>query len=89
MTGSLPLRLETNEGVARAILDMQLYDLGLDFLQRYAGMIEVVTAEDIMRVSQEYLRVDEYALAIAGPPEQAADVEASPRQTAGLAVGGP
>jgi zinc protease len=68
ITGSLPLRLETNEGVARAILDMERYSLGLDYLQRYAGLIETITAEQVQAVAQRWLDPDAYALSIAGPP---------------------
>jgi zinc protease len=68
ITGSLPLRLETNEGVARAILDMERYSLGLDYLQRYAGLIGTVTAEQVQAVAQRWLDPDAYALSIAGPP---------------------
>jgi zinc protease len=67
LTGSMPLRLETNEGVARAILDMELYGLGLDYLQRYPGLVEAVTVEEVQAVAQAYLDPDRYALAIAGP----------------------
>jgi zinc protease len=68
ITGSLPLRLETNEGVARAILDMERYGLGLDYLQRYKGLINEITAEQVQAVAQRWLDPDAYALAIAGPP---------------------
>ena len=68
ITGSLPLRLETNEGVARAILDMERYSLGLDYLRRYAGLIEMITAEQVQAVAQRWLDPDAYALSIAGPP---------------------
>ena len=68
VTGSLPLRLETNEGVARAILDMERYDLGLDYLQRYTGLINEITAERVQAAAQRWLDPDAYALAVAGPP---------------------
>ncbi|MBE9507357.1 MAG: insulinase family protein, partial [Chloroflexi bacterium] len=68
ITGSLPLRLETNEGVARAILDMERYDLGLDYLQRYADLINEITAERVQAAAQRWLDPDAYALAVAGPP---------------------
>jgi zinc protease len=70
ITGSLPLRLETNEGVARTILDMERYDLGLDYLQRYSTLINAITAEQIQAVAQRWLDPDAYALAIAGPPPE-------------------
>ncbi len=68
ITGSLPLRLETNEGVTRAILDMERYGLGLDYLQRYAGLIGEITPERVQAVAQRWLDPDAYAVAIAGPP---------------------
>lgn len=68
ITGSLPLQLETNDGVARAILNMERYKLGLDYLQRYAGLINAITVEQVQAAAQRWLDPDAYALAIAGPP---------------------
>jgi zinc protease len=70
ITGSLPLRLETNEGVARYILDMERYGLGLDYLQRYDALINAVTSEQVQAVAQRWLDPDAYALAVAGPPSE-------------------
>jgi len=67
LVGSLPLRLETNEGVARAILEMELYGLGLDYLQRYGDLIRAITPERVLAAAQQWLDPDAYALAIAGP----------------------
>jgi len=68
ITGSLPLRLETNGGVASAILNMERYDLGLDYLQRYADLINEITPERVQAAAQRWLDPDAYALAVAGPP---------------------
>ena len=68
ITDSLPLRLETNEGVAQAIVNMERYGLGLDYLQRHADLIGEITAERVQAVAQRLLDPDAYALAIAGPP---------------------
>ncbi len=68
ITGSLPLHLETNDGVAQVILSMERYDLGLDYLQRHRALIEAITPERIQAVAQRWLDPDAYALAIAGPP---------------------
>jgi len=70
LVGSLPLRLETNEGVARAILEMEQYDLGLDYLQRFADMIREITPERVLAAAQRWLDPDAYVLAIAGPPQE-------------------
>lgn len=70
LTGSLALRLETNDGVAATLSDIELFDLGLDYLQRYPNIIRSITAEQILTAVQKYAQVDNYALAIAGPVEQ-------------------
>ncbi len=67
ITGGLPLRLETNGGVAGTIIRMERYGLGLDYLQRYAGLINAITAEQVQAVAQRWLDPDAYALAVAGP----------------------
>jgi zinc protease len=68
ITGSMPLHLETNEGVAGTILSMERHRLGLDYLQRYADMIDEITAARVQAAAQRWLDPDAYALAIAGPP---------------------
>jgi zinc protease len=68
MTGVLPLALETNGGVAARLLDIEWYGLGLDYLRRYKELIYSVTPADIQRVASQYLRKDNYALVVAGPP---------------------
>jgi zinc protease len=70
ITGSLPLRLERNEGVARSIISMERYGLGLDYLQRYRDLIGEIDAEQIRAVAQQWLDPDNYALAVAGPPDE-------------------
>ncbi|HQE91331.1 MAG TPA: pitrilysin family protein [Anaerolineae bacterium] len=67
LTGSLPLQLETNEGVAHALLNIERYNLGLDYLQRYTEMITAVTAPQVQDVAQRWLDPDHYALAVAEP----------------------
>lgn len=67
LTGSMPLRLETNEGVAANLLGMERHQLGLDYLERYAGLVNAVTAQDVQEVVQKYLDPEIYALAVAGP----------------------
>lgn len=67
MGGSLPLRLETNEGVARALLDMLFYDLGLDYLLRYQERVAALSAARVQEVSQHYFDPERAVLVVAGP----------------------
>ncbi|GAB4551750.1 MAG: hypothetical protein OHK0023_19020 [Anaerolineae bacterium] len=66
-TGRLPLSLETNEGVASAIMNMETYQLGLDYLRNYAEMINRISRDDVLLAAQKYMNPKAYALAVAGP----------------------
>ena len=66
-TGSLPVSLETNSGLANVIGDIELYDLGLDYLSRYPEIIRGITAERVQKAAQKYLSAEQLAIAVAGP----------------------
>lgn len=65
--GSLPLSLESNAGVASVIINMERYNLGLDYLQRYPDLIRSVTPEDVLETANSYLDPHCMGIAIAGP----------------------
>jgi len=67
LTGSMPLRLETNEGLAGMLLEIERYQLGLDYLQRYPRLVNAVTVQDVQEMAHTYLDPEVNALAIAGP----------------------
>ncbi len=69
LTGSLPMRLETNGGIVGRLLSMAWHDLGLDYLQRFNERVLAVSKKDILRVARTYLDPDRFVLAIAGPGE--------------------
>jgi zinc protease len=65
--GRLPLQLESNEGIAGSILNMELYGLGLNYLQTYTERIYALTTDDLLRAAQRYLRPDAYVMGLSGP----------------------
>ncbi|MBI5840967.1 MAG: insulinase family protein [Chloroflexi bacterium] len=65
--GRLPLSLESNGGVAGGLLHIERYGLGLDYYQRYAGMVRAVTREDILAAARKYIDPEKLAVATAGP----------------------
>jgi zinc protease len=67
ITGSQPLRLESNDGIAAALLDMQFYGLGLDHLQKLPDRIAAITPAQVQAAAQKYLNTETYALVVAGP----------------------
>jgi len=67
LIGSLPLKLESNEGVASIMSEIEIYRLGWDYLHRFADLVNSVTAEDINRVVRAYFEPDQAILAGSGP----------------------
>jgi zinc protease len=65
--GRMPLILESNGGVAASLLNIERYNLGLDYLQNYPDLVDAVTAEQILEASRKYLDPEKLAVAIAQP----------------------
>ena len=65
--GRLPLSLESNGGVANALLNIERYDLGLDHYRRYEGLVRDVTREGILAAARKFIDVEKLAIAVAGP----------------------
>jgi zinc protease len=65
--GRLPLSLESNNGVAGALLNIEHYDLGLDFYQRYEGMVRGVTRDEVLETARKYVDPDRLVISTAGP----------------------
>jgi zinc protease len=65
--GRLPLSLESNGGVAGALLNLERYDLGLDYYRRYQDMISSITREEILSAARTYLDPLRLGISIAGP----------------------
>ena len=65
--GRLPLQLESNEGVAAALVNIERYGLGLDYYQRYPGLIASITRDEILEAARRFIDPDKLVIAIAGP----------------------
>jgi len=65
--GRLPLSLESNGGVANALLNIERHHLGLDYYQHYEGLVNEVRQEDVLNTVRKFIDPDELAIAVAGP----------------------
>jgi zinc protease len=65
--GRLPLTLESNGGMVSAILNIHRYDLGMDYYQRYEGLVRKVTRADVVEVARKYIDPERLVIATAGP----------------------
>ncbi len=68
LTGSLALRLETNDGVAATLSDIEFYGLGLDYIQRYPGIVRSLTVEEVRAAIDRHAHPETAVTVIAGPP---------------------
>ena len=64
--GRLPLSLESNAGVASALLNLERFELGLDYYLRYPDLIRKITADEILQSARKYLDPNRMAIATAG-----------------------
>jgi len=67
LIGRLPLSLESNAGLANAILTIERFGLGMDYYQHYANLVSAISAEQILAASQKYLDPEHLVIASAGP----------------------
>jgi zinc protease len=65
--GRLPLSLESNGGVANALLNIERHQLGLDYYHRYTDLINEVSAEDVLTTARKFIDPNRLVIAAAGP----------------------
>jgi zinc protease len=65
--GRLPLSFESNGGVAASLINIERHGLGLDYYQRYEGIIRSVTRDEVLNVARKYIDPDALVIATSGP----------------------
>ncbi len=66
MTGSFPLRFDTNRKVAGFLAQVEWFELGLDYPNRYNGLVGKVSREDVQRVAKQFLQPENLITVIVG-----------------------
>lgn len=72
LIGSFPMRLETNRRIATFLTQVEYFELGLDYPERYAEIIRRVTRKDVQRVARRYLQPDRLIIVVVANQERAA-----------------
>jgi len=72
LTGSFPLRFDTNRKVAGFLGQVEYYELGLDYPDRYGELIRKVSRDDIQRVARAHLSPDKLMTVIVGNQQKIA-----------------
>jgi len=73
LTGSFPLRFDTNRRVANFLAQVEYFQLGLDYPERYPDLIRKVTREDVQRVAQKYLKPEKLITVIVANQKKIGD----------------
>jgi zinc protease len=60
LTGSFPLRLDSNSNIVDFIAQVSFYGLGVDYADRYIEKVKAVTSADVQRVARQYLHPDQF-----------------------------
>ncbi len=68
LTGSLALSLDSSGAIAGLLHSLQVDRLPRDILDRRAGLIAAVTAEDVNRVARRLLRDESITTIVVGKP---------------------
>lgn len=71
LTGVLPLSIETAEGLAKALVELELYRLGPDYLRTLPSAYAAVTADEIRAATRRHLDPEGHVLVVVGPSDGA------------------
>src|SRR5678815_2655849 len=66
LTGVFPIRLETQEGLADQLVQIKMLNLPDDYLENYRDRVQAVTVDEIQRMAQKYVKLDEAAVIVVG-----------------------
>jgi len=70
LTGSFPLRMDTNAKMVKLLSAIEFYGLGLDYPEKYPQLINQVTEEEILRAARQYLQPEKFLLVVVGDQKE-------------------
>lgn len=68
LTGSYPLRFDSNSKIASQLLGIQQQNLGLEYIQTRNSKVDAVTLEQVKAAAKRILTVDKLLVSIVGKP---------------------
>ena len=69
LTGSYPLRFDSNGAIASILAGLQFADLPIDYITTRNDGVNAVTVEDINRVAERLVQPENLRFVIVGQPE--------------------
>lgn len=70
LIGSFPLRFDTNRRLAGFFAQVEFFELGLDYPDRYPEMIRKVSREDVLRVAKRHLQPEKLIVVVVANQEK-------------------
>ena len=61
--------MESNGGVGNALVNIERFNLGLDYYQQYANRVMTVSVDDVLNTARKYLNPDALIVTSAGVTE--------------------
>lgn len=71
LIGSFPLRLDTNRRLADFFAQVEFFELGLDYPERYPDLIRRISQEDVHRAAKHYLQPAKLIVVVVANQEKA------------------
>lgn len=65
--GRLPLSLESNGGVAGALLNIERFNLGLDYYRQYPDLVKTVMVDEVRHTASKFIDPKRLVIGTAGP----------------------
>ena len=72
LSGAFGRSLESTSSAANFALNIARYGLPSDYYNNYLARLEAVTADDVMRVSKEYMRTENLTISVVGKAQDVA-----------------
>ncbi len=69
LKGSYALRFDTSARIARQLVELQLEDLGIDYINTRNDLIDAVTMEDVRRAAARLLDEGQLSVVLVGRPD--------------------
>jgi len=68
LIGSYPLQMDSTASIASILVAIQMDNLGIDYLDRRAALIDKISAEDVQRVAKRLLDSKALTFVVVGNP---------------------
>ena len=70
LNGSYPMNFETPDQFASQLLNVELYDLGADYISKYRETVQAVTLKQIQEAAQKYLDPENMVIVVVGNKDE-------------------